>query len=451
MVSALDAVASQLRETSSGIQQLRANADQDIASSVDGVNSDLEQIADLNTAIKQAAAAGQSTADLEDQRNTALQDVTSKMNISYFTASNGDLQIYYVIGSGAGRQFAHTISYTPSSSVTASTTYGSRSASAASWSTASTSPRRSARAIGAPGHAARQHPAGNAVATRHAGDTARHQPQRGVERADLAAAAGQPDRFDHRGRHRHAVRDRHGAARRHRFQRQPGVLGDLDLSSYTTVGDLVTAINGISGLSASIDADGHLVIGATGSGNGVAINQMTSAVGSSGEGFSSYFGLNDLVTATGASDFAVRSDILSGASSLPLATLDSSAILTTGSTVVTSNAASVVDTLYQTLTGSTSFAAVGGLSATTGSFADFAATIVSNVASRASQASSTYTAKEAAQSTYANSLSSQSGVNLDEETANLSELQNKYSAASELIQIINSMYSALLTAVQSAG
>ena len=51
--------------------------------------------------------------------------------------------------------------------------------------------------------------------------------------------------------------------------------GDLDLSSYATVGDLVTAINGISGLSASVDSDGHLSITATGSGNGVAINEMT--------------------------------------------------------------------------------------------------------------------------------------------------------------------------------
>ena len=31
---------------------------------------------------------------------------------------------------------------------------------------------------------------------------------------------------------------------------------DLDLSGYATVGDLVSAINGISGLSASIDATG---------------------------------------------------------------------------------------------------------------------------------------------------------------------------------------------------
>ncbi len=38
---------------------------------------------------------------------------------------------------------------------------------------------------------------------------------------------------------------------------------------------------------------------------------MTSSVGSAGAGFSDYFGLNDLVTGTNASDIAVRSDILS--------------------------------------------------------------------------------------------------------------------------------------------
>ncbi|MFN5716491.1 MAG: FlgK family flagellar hook-associated protein, partial [Bradyrhizobium sp.] len=40
-VSALSAVTTQLQQTSTGIQKLRANADQDIASSVSDINSDL--------------------------------------------------------------------------------------------------------------------------------------------------------------------------------------------------------------------------------------------------------------------------------------------------------------------------------------------------------------------------------------------------------------------------
>ncbi len=50
---------------------------------------------------------------------------------------------------------------------------------------------------------------------------------------------------------------------------------DLDLSTYATVGDLVSAINGISGLSASINASGKVVIASSSSSNGVAINEMT--------------------------------------------------------------------------------------------------------------------------------------------------------------------------------
>ena len=92
----------------------------------------------------------------------------------------------------------------------------------------------------------------------------------------------------------------------------------------------------------------------------------------------------------------------------------------------------------------------GGLGATTGSFTDYAAAIVANVASKSSQASATYTAKQTAQSTYANTLSSQSGVNIDQESANLSALQNKYAAASQIITAINAMFSALMTAMTAS-
>jgi flagellar hook-associated protein 1 len=191
------------------------------------------------------------------------------------------------------------------------------------------------------------------------------------------------------------------------------------------------------------------VISATGSGDGVSINEMTSSVGSSSEGFSDYFGLNDLLTGTSASNIAVRSDLLSGSAALPTSTLSSSSTLTTGSSVLSSGSQTVVNNLYSALTGSTSFAAAGGLAATTGTFANYAASIVSYAATQASTASSNYTAKETAQSTYSSSLSSESGVNLDQESARLSSLQNEYSAASELITTIEQMFSSLISAMQA--
>ncbi|OAF10944.1 flagellar hook-associated protein FlgK [Bradyrhizobium neotropicale] len=452
-ISALDDVASQLRETSSGIQKLRANADQDIASSIDGVNDDLQQIANLNAEIKQTAAAGQSTADLEDQRNTALQDIASKMNISYFTASNGDLQIYTTSGQALVDSTAHTISYTAAANVTASTTYTAGSSSSGFSAITVNGVDITSQITGGDIGALitlrdKTLPAAQSQLDQLAQQLASAMNGVSNSASSVPAPTGltgttsvtSSTALSATGTVRVAVTDQSGNLVSY---------GDLDLSSYSTVGDLVTAINGISGLSASVDADGHLSITATGSGNGVAINEMTSSVGSSGEGFSRYFGLNDLVTGTSASDIAVNSSILSGTKELQLATLDASSSLTVGSTVLSSGSATVVNAFYNALTDSRTFASTGGLAATTGSFADYASAIVADVASKSSQASSSYTAKETAQSTYASSLSSQSGVNLDEESAKLSTLQNKYSAASALIQAINSMYSALLTAVQS--
>jgi flagellar hook-associated protein 1 FlgK len=454
VVSALDSVTSQLRETSSGIQKLRSNADQDISSSIDGVNTDLQSIADLNAAIKQTAAAGQSTADLEDQRNTALQDVASKMNVSYYTASNGDLQVYTTTGQALVDSSAHKISYTAAANVSSSTTYtaGSSSSglSAITVNGVDITSQITGGDIGAlitlrdktlPAAQSQLDQLAQQLssAVNTVSNSASSVPAPTSLTGTTSVTSGTA--LSATGTVRLAVTDKSGNLVSY---------SDLNLSSYSTVGDLVTAINGISGMSASVDANGHLSITATGSGNGVAINEMTSSVGSSSEGFSQYFGLNDLVTGTSASNIAVNSSILSGTNALQLATLDSSSSLTVGSSVLSSGSATTVNAFYDALTASRTFSSTGGLAATTGSFADYASSIVSDVASKSSQASTNYTAKETAHSTYASSLSSQSGVNLDEESANLSTLQNQYSAASALIEAIKTMYSALLTAVQSS-
>ena len=451
-INALNDVVTQLRDTSDGIQKLRANADQDISSAVGDVNKDVQQIADLNNEIRQTAAAGQSTADLEDQRNSAVQDLASQMNVNYYTASNGDLQVYTASGQSLVDSSAHLLSYTPVASVTASTTYSAGSSSGFSGITVNgvdiTSQITSGKigslvtlrdqALPAAESQLDQLASQLAASLNAVSNEGTSVPPPTSLAGTTAVTSSTP--LSATGTVRLAVTDQSGNLVSYQ---------DLDLSSYATVGDLVTAINGISGMSASIDANSHLSITATGSNQGVAINEMTSSVGSSGEGFSDYFGLNDLVTGTSASDIAVRSDLLNGTAGLPTATLDSSATLTAGSSVLSSGSATVVNALGSALTGSTSFATAGGLAATTGSFADYAAAIVANIAAKASQASATYTAKETAQSTYANSLSSESGVNLDEETARLSSLQNEYSAASELIQVVDTMFTSLITAIQA--
>ncbi|UGA40973.1 flagellar hook-associated protein FlgK [Bradyrhizobium quebecense] len=450
-VSALAAVTNQLQQTSSGIQKLRSNADQDIASSVTDINSDLQQISDLNKQIKQEAAAGQSTADLEDQRNGALQDLASQMNVSYFTTSSGDLQVYTGSGQALVDSTAHPLSYTALPSVTASTTYSAGSSSGFSGITVNgvdiTSQISSGKVSALIALRDQTLPAAQSQLDELAQQLASsvnavsNQGTSMPPPASLTSTAtvSNSTSFAGTGTVRIAVADKSGNLVSYQ---------DIDLSAYSTVGALAAKINTIPGVSASVDANGHLSISATGSGNGIAINQMTSSVG--GEGFSQYFGLNDLITGTSASNIAVRNDILSGTAALPTATLDTSSTLTVGNSVLSSGSATVVNALSSALTGSTNFAMAGGLGATTGSFTDYAAAIVANVAGKATRASATYTSKQTAQSTYASSLSSQSGVNIDQESANLSALQNKYAAASQIITAINSMFSALMTAMTAA-
>ena len=52
----------------------------------------------MNTSIVQAKAAGQSTADLEDKRQTALQALAGDMNVTSFVDSTGAMRVY--AGSG---------------------------------------------------------------------------------------------------------------------------------------------------------------------------------------------------------------------------------------------------------------------------------------------------------------------------------------------------------------
>ena len=454
VVSALDDLASQLRETSNGIQELRSTADAAISSDVDQVNDSLKTIASLNAQIKQAAAAGQPTGDLEDQRNVALQSVATRMNVSYFISSTGDMQVYTASGQTLVDSNAHLLSFTAASSVSATSAYDPNSSSGLSGISVNgvdITAQTTSGEIGAlinlrdtvlPAAQSQLDQLANELA-----DSLNATSNKGTSLPPPSTLTGtttvsSSTALNSTGTVRIAVADQSGSLVSY---------ADLDLSNYSTIGDLVGAINGISGLSASINASGKVVITSSSSGNGIAINEMTSSVGADGTGLSDYLGLNDLVTGTGASNFAVRGNILANSGLLPVSTLDSSATLTTGGKVLTAGSTDVVDAIYATLTDSRTFSASGGLGSSTGSFADYAAEIISNVASKATSAATAYTSKTTVQSSFASAMSSQSGVNLDEETARISTLQNQYSAASQLIQAINEMFSSLLSAVQSVG
>jgi flagellar hook-associated protein 1 FlgK len=449
-VGALDNVVSQLRSTSAGVQTLRADADSSIEAAVGKVNDNLATIGSLNKQVAATQARGESTADLEDQRATALKAVAEQMGVSYYVNSNNQLNVYTTAGQALVDSSVHKLSYASAATVTAATTYSATPPSGLSPITldgVDITAKITSGAIGSlidqrdsvlPAMQSELDTLASALVTTlngiHNAGTAVPAPTSLTGTASVSAATA----LSGSGTLRIAVTDTDGKAVAYQ---------DLDLSQYSTVGDLVSAMDGISGVSASIDASGHLVVASDSSDDGVSIGGTGTLDSQSA---SAYFGLNDLLTGSDATDIRVRSDILSTPSLLALGSLDATTTLAIGDTAIASGSTTVADALYAAVTGDVSFSAAGGLGAKQTSFAGYATDIVGLIATAAASADTNQTTQKSAQSTLAASMSSQTGVNIDEQTARLTDLQNAYSAASQLMKTINDMFTTFLDVVKAS-
>lgn len=444
-IAALDTLASKLRETSDGIQGLRADADEAIEDSVATINETLNAIDALNGQIAAAQSRGDSTADLEDQRNTALQTLSEQMDVRYYVTADNQMRISTASGTTLLDSSVHELSYSSAATVTSGTVFEAI--------TVNGKDITAQLGSGTLGALVEQRdsvlPAAQAELDELA--TALIATLNGIHNAGSSlpppatltgsTTLSASDAFSGSGTTRFAVTDADGALVSY---------ADLDLSSYATVGDLVSAIDAIDGLSASLDASGHLVVSADDAANGLAIADIDGVAGDSDQGLSDYLGLNDLLTGSDASTIAVRQDLLATPGLLATSALSVETSPAIGDTVVSIGESGIAQALASALSGDQDFAAAGSLKASSGSFADYAAKIVATVAATAESSATALETGESAQQSLADSLASQSGVNLDEETAKLSELEQQYSAAAQLLETLNAMFDTLLQVAASA-
>jgi flagellar hook-associated protein 1 FlgK len=73
------------------INDMRNEAQSSIRTEVDSLNENLKQIAEFNKRIQTLQRVGQSTAALEDQRDTLIKKVSTQMEISYYNDGDGTL------------------------------------------------------------------------------------------------------------------------------------------------------------------------------------------------------------------------------------------------------------------------------------------------------------------------------------------------------------------------
>jgi flagellar hook-associated protein 1 FlgK len=97
-VQAASLVTGTLQSLSDSIQSLRTQADQQISQDVGTVNTTLQNIATLNNQIAVNAVAGVSTGDLEDQRDAALDTLSTYMNYVSFNRPDGTIALYTAQG-----------------------------------------------------------------------------------------------------------------------------------------------------------------------------------------------------------------------------------------------------------------------------------------------------------------------------------------------------------------
>ncbi|HEY5606926.1 MAG TPA: flagellar hook-associated protein FlgK [Alphaproteobacteria bacterium] len=540
-------LAQKLRDTSTKIESLRTQADQEIGNVIVDLNTQLETIHDLNLRIAEAKATGFETPDLEDQRDRALAKVGEYIDITYFKRSNGEIVVMTTSGRTLVDRSAEQLTHTPIAASDPLLTWAEGGIAGITLGGADiTGELRSGKLSSLVAMRDTTLPNLHAqieelATTLHDEVNALHNQGTGYPGAASLTttrtfAAGDTPVWS--GLFRVAAVDQSGVV----VETQ-----DFDLATYATVGALVTAINGMANVNASIGADGKITVSAT-AGKYVATNEMTSAVtvGSRTLGASNFLGLNDFfsssndydtytsaqasskttplgiagtltfrgafgttnvnylvgntledvanaitanatlaaqgisasvvtdgdgyrlriadaagnyfitdsgtllsnlkVQARGANvsgDINVRSDILSNPTLVSRATL-ASGVLAVGGQGVSAGDNSAVQAIANKFNEALSYSAVGGLAAGPRTFADYSSAVLGMNATQAANAQDALQSSQFLYSDIKAKAESVSGVNLDEEMANLVVLQNAYAAAARVISTTSELFDVLV-------
>lgn len=113
-VTAAQQVAKTFNQYAALIGQMRNEAEGKIAAGVSVINTELEKILSLNNDIQALSSAGKSVADLEDQRDIALRNISQYMEVSTYLDGDGRLNVMTKQGQALVDSSVHALSFTSS-------------------------------------------------------------------------------------------------------------------------------------------------------------------------------------------------------------------------------------------------------------------------------------------------------------------------------------------------
>ena len=507
IVSDLSSLTTLLQQTSSSVQTMRTQADQQITADLTTVNATLNSIATLNGGIAAAIAAGQPSGALQDQQNEALQTLSGMVNISYYTDTNGATHVFSGNAILVDGPAVNTLSHVASSNLAASTVYN----------TANTGSVTGIMAGGT--DITGQITSGSIGALINQRDTVLPNVQseldtlsstlkvainnasnQGTASSTTNSLVGQVSMSNSAAPV--MTTGASGATIRVASLNSDGSIfnySDIALTANTTytattLASAINAVTGTSGVSISQNAStGAYTLSAT-SGYGVAIGTVsgsfsgTRTLSSNAAGtatttqvltnLSACFGFNDLLvdnssasssnlttTVGSSSALQVNATIRNTPTLLPAGALNTGAVVTglskltiTGqsSGTPTTNAGiqsgdgTVATALAKALSSNQSFAAAGNIPAGSQSLTQYSQTLVSGIATQIAAASQASTTTNNITASLQTQYSNETGVNVNQQMALLTQLQNSYSSAAQVLSTEKSMFQVLLTAVQSS-
>ncbi|HEY9078893.1 flagellar hook-associated protein FlgK [Magnetovibrio sp.] len=116
-------VANKLTQMSSTVQELRVQADTEIAAVTSTINTLASELSDINNKIIQNSSTSADVTDLRDKRDAKLDELAGYIDISYFYRGDGDVVVFTRAGRTLVDNSSPTISHLPASTAASTTTH----------------------------------------------------------------------------------------------------------------------------------------------------------------------------------------------------------------------------------------------------------------------------------------------------------------------------------------
>lgn len=219
----------------------------------------------------------------------------------------------------------------------------------------------------------------------------------------------------------------------------------------TTFDDMIAELNNASGLGAyfsfALDANGALTFSENAGFNDISLKVQsdTTETGNTGLSFTRIFGIGDSFTADAAKNLQVREEIQNDPNLLALGSFDATAAV--GTVALTSGDQRGALAMQNIETKLVGFQSAGELKAGNVTLSQYMARILGNAGLMAQRAENFEEDNQALQQEVFQRNADVSGVNMDEELANLVIFQNAYNAAARILSSVQELYDSLLNAV----